>query len=114
MSVRFEKTYKAVMQGIHYPSEELISIDSSIPCLHQLTAELSQATKSYNGKGKMVVDKKPNGGKSPNLADAVVICYSPKRGLGNIGVGFLEFYAQQAEEAKKNERDHVHLSSARQ
>ena len=78
LRTRFEKTYKAVTQGVTFPSDQLISIDSTIPYLHEIEIELSQATNSYNGKGKMLVDKKPNGGKSPNLADAIVMCYNPK------------------------------------
>jgi len=75
LRVRFEKTYKAVTQGIQFPSADLISIDSTIPQLHEIEMELSQPTMSYNGKGKMIVDKKPDGGKSPNLADAIMMCY---------------------------------------
>ena len=87
---RFEKTYKMVTQGIVFPHEELISIDSNIPRLHEIEIELSQATRTYNGKGKMLVDKKPNGGKSPNLADAIVMCYNPRRtSRGLFGSGAL-------------------------
>ena len=82
LRMRFEKTYKAVTQGIKFPSEEMISIDSAIPHLHEIEMELSQATNTYNGKGKMVVNKKPNGGKSPNLADAIMMCYNPKMPTG--------------------------------
>ena len=82
LRTRFEKTYKAVTQGIHFPTEELISIDSAIPQLHEIEMELSQPTSSYNGKGKMVVDKKPDGGRSPNLADAIMMCFNPKMPSG--------------------------------
>jgi hypothetical protein len=89
LRMRFEKTYKVVTQGIRFPAEELISIDSSIPQIHEIEMELSQATCSYNGKGKMIVDKKPNGGKSPNLADAIMMCYNPKLHNGFFGSGAL-------------------------
>jgi hypothetical protein len=87
--MRFEKTYKAVTQGVYFPAEELISIDSSIPQIHEIEMELSQATSSYNGKGKMIVDKKPDGGKSPNLADAIMMCFNPKIHNGIFGSGAL-------------------------
>ena len=39
--------------------------------------ELSQPTYTVNGVGKIVIDKAPEGTKSPNLADAVMIAYQP-------------------------------------
>jgi hypothetical protein len=39
--------------------------------------ELSQPTWSKNAVGKILVDKQPEGTKSPNLADAVMINYAP-------------------------------------
>lgn len=89
LRTRFEKTYKAVTQGIHFPAEELISIDSSIPQIHEIEMELSQPTSSYNGKGKMIVDKTPEGGRSPNLADAIMMCFNPKMQNGIFGSGVL-------------------------
>ena len=78
LRTRFEKTYKMVVQGIVFPHDELISLDSTMPVLHELTLELSQPTRKSSGKGKMMVDKKPNSSKSPNLADAVMLCYNQK------------------------------------
>lgn len=89
LRTRVEKTYKAVTQGAQFPAEELISIDSSIPQIHEIERELSQPTCSYNGKGKMIVDKKPDGGKSPNLADAIMMCFNPKMNNGIFGSGIL-------------------------
>lgn len=76
---RFYKTYRAVVHGIEYPHEELISISSEIECLHQLTLELSQPIHTTDKKGKTLVDKKPDGNPSPNLADGFVMCYCPTR-----------------------------------
>ncbi|EFE7308104.1 TerL protein, partial [Escherichia coli] len=39
--------------------------------------ELSQPTWSKNATGKILVDKQPDGTKSPNLADSVMIAYAP-------------------------------------
>ncbi|EBZ0800660.1 TerL protein, partial [Salmonella enterica subsp. enterica serovar Abony] len=42
-----------------------------------LIIELSQPTYSINGVGKIVVDKQPDGTRSPNLADSAMISYAP-------------------------------------
>ena len=77
LRLRFERTHKAVTQGIKYDSDELISIDSTLPKLRKLQKELSQATHGQGAKFKMLIDKTPEGSKSPNLADAVSMCYFP-------------------------------------
>ena len=75
---RFEKTWRAVTQGISYPSEDMISLPSALPALRQLQKELGQATASRTtGALKLVVDKSPSGTRSPNLADAVVMAFWP-------------------------------------
>ena len=77
LRIRFEKTYKIVHYGIKYPIDELININSDLPYLQELKRELSQPTIAPNGSGKLVMDKKPDGAKSPNLFDAVNIAYCP-------------------------------------
>jgi hypothetical protein len=74
---RFERTHKAVTQGIMSEPDEMISLPSHLSEIHALTAELSQPTYSHNGKGKIMVDKKPGSSKSPNLADSVMMMYHP-------------------------------------
>lgn len=74
---RFYKTWRAVSEGVVYPAEELISLDSSMPLLQQLKKQLIQPTKGESSSLQMIVNKKPNGTKSPNLADAVVQCMFP-------------------------------------
>lgn len=75
---RFEKTHRAVTEGIPFPPEELISLDSSMPLLRALEKELSQPTASKSAaKLKLQVDKKPDGTRSPNLADAVMMAFWP-------------------------------------
>ena len=96
---RFEKTYKAVTQGIKFDSAELISLPSALPHLHEIELELSQATQTENGKGKMMVNKKPDGGCSPNLADAIVMCFSPVRDWSG-GQGYLEYMRREVEKLK--------------
>ena len=77
LRVRFEKTFKFVTQGIIYPVDEMINIPSTIPHFNDLQAELSQPTYSHNGQGKIVVNKKPDGTRSPNLADSLNMAYCP-------------------------------------
>lgn len=76
---RFEKTHRAVTKGEQFPCDELISIDGALENLHQLTNELTQVIYKHDGKGRVVIDKKPAGTKSPNLADSVVMAFWPVR-----------------------------------
>ena len=55
--------------------EGLIAIDPDLPCLHQVKKELSQPTYKSNSNGKILIDKKPNGVRSPNLGDAIMMSY---------------------------------------
>lgn len=78
LRLRFERTYRAVTQGVEYEPDEMISLPSGLPKLRQLQKELSQATASRTTAGlKLVVDKKPEGTRSPNMADSVVMAYWP-------------------------------------
>jgi hypothetical protein len=92
LRARFWRTYRAVTEGIDYDTDELISIDSSgfkKEDLAQLIKELSQATSSLSpGRLKLMVDKNPEGTRSPNMADAVVMAYWPvmsRYTLENVG-----------------------------
>lgn len=77
LRIRFQKTFRAVTEGMDFDPDEIISIPDDLPNRAALVSELSQPTYTINGVGKVVVDKAPEGAKSPNLADAVMICYSP-------------------------------------
>jgi len=79
LRTRFEHTHKAV-NGEHYDPDELISIPSELPLRERLLGELSQPTYQTNGVGKIVINKTPEGTKSPNLADAVMIEFSGTSG----------------------------------
>ena len=72
----FRNTYRA-LQGMEYNPDEIISISSKIENKDRLLMELSQPTWSKNAVGKILVDKQPDGTKSPNLADSVMINYAP-------------------------------------
>jgi len=74
---RFYKTFKNITKGVLYPVDELISLDSTMKLLHQLMKELAQPTRGENGSLRTIVNKKPQGMKSPNLADAGIMMYFP-------------------------------------
>jgi phage terminase large subunit len=74
---RFERTHRAVTEGIRFPVDELISLPSNLPKLRELQKELSQPVQGKSTRMKLLVDKMPQGTRSPNLADAVVMCYFP-------------------------------------
>ena len=78
LRTRFQKTYRAITMGMKINPDDIVSLDGELPNLVKLTGELSQVTYSINGAGKVLIDKQPDGQKSPNLADSVVIVYSPQ------------------------------------
>lgn len=87
---RFQATYRAVVEQQPYNPDEIISISSECKLYQKLVTELSQPTYTINTVGKIVIDKMPDGAKSPNLADATMIQFSGgyKRPM-KIGAGVL-------------------------
>jgi phage terminase large subunit len=77
LRTRFYKTFMAVKSGVIYPVDDLISLDSSMPLLHQLMKELAQPTRGFGASLKTIVNKKPDGMKSPDLADGGVMMFYP-------------------------------------
>lgn len=84
LRVRFQRTFRAV--NLHhegkpnpYKPDDMIFLDEAIEDIDGLIAELSQPTYSINTVGKVVVDKAPDGTKSPNKADSVMILFAPRR-----------------------------------
>ncbi|MBV9982274.1 hypothetical protein [Bradyrhizobium sp.] len=85
LRTRFEKTWRAIQKLNNVESErnftwtpdELISIDSRIPLLRKVEKELSQPTISKGPSMKLVVDKTPEGTKSPNVGDSIMMVYWP-------------------------------------
>jgi phage terminase large subunit len=78
--IRFEKTHRAVTEGIYYPPDELVSIDSTLPMLRQIEKELSQPVKKP-GALKIIVNKTPEGTRSPNVGDAIIMALNPVPGM---------------------------------
>jgi hypothetical protein len=88
---RFYRTYQAVMAGarydprrnrvigprINFDPNDLISIDGTIPVIRQIEKELSQPTAGQSTKMKLLVNKAPDGTRSPNLGDAIMMAYFP-------------------------------------
>jgi len=78
LRARFQRTHRWVTEGMACSPDEIISIPNGLmdhngkPITMQLAAELTQPTYSMNGVGKIVIDKQPEGSKSPNLADALM------------------------------------------
>jgi len=73
-------THRAVIGELlpgQYDPDAILSLSSSMPDLQKLALELSQPTYSANAAGKLLVDKQPNGARSPNRADSVVILRAP-------------------------------------
>lgn len=99
LRTRFYKTWRAVMFGEVYPFDELISLPSTLYGVHALITELSQPIYTYNGAGKVLVDKKPDGASSPNMADAVMMCFHAGHRLQ--GQGFMDYYLAKAREAEQ-------------
>lgn len=80
LRTRFYNTYRWVTAGEACDRDDIISLSSKLPLLHQVCAELSQPTWDTNKVGKIFVDKTPEGMASPNLADSVMM-----RMAGNSG-----------------------------
>lgn len=105
---RFERTHKAVTDPtFKYDPDDLISISSKVKMLGKLIKELSQATITQSSTMKLLVNKTPDGSKSPNLADAVIMKSWPVRKLrtSRRGSGVTVFEpGQQLGEASRRTR----------
>ena len=81
LRLRFQAVHRWRTEGIEPKDpDSIISISRDLPELNALVNELSQPTYITNQSGKLLVDKKPDGAMSPNLADAAMICFSPETG----------------------------------
>lgn len=73
---RFRATHEAVTEGKEFSVDELICLSPNLPHLEKLTAELSQPTYKKSARGKVIVNKAPDGTKSPNLADMAMMLFA--------------------------------------
>ena len=78
---RVRNTYEHVNGINEYKTDQLLSFDSQCPNLEKLLIELSTPRKAFDGNGRVKVeskdDMKKRDIKSPNLADAAIMCYAP-------------------------------------
>lgn len=80
LRLRFERVHRMRTEsGVTFPTDQLISLDSRMPKLRNLMRELSQPVIAKSGDLKLLVDKKPEGARSPNMGDATMQCYFPAR-----------------------------------
>lgn len=70
-------TYLWVEYGIECDPDDIISFDSTMPNWKTLRDQLLQPTYDEGNAGKILIDKMPEGAKSPNMADAVMIVQAP-------------------------------------
>jgi hypothetical protein len=77
LRIRFQNTWRALHDEGPVDLDNCIFLDANAPLTGQLLMELVQPTYSRNTNGKLVVDKTPDGAASPNLADCVMIAFSP-------------------------------------
>ena len=75
-------THNAVTKGLPFDESEIISISSDCDHIEALLTELSTPRKDYDLAGRFKVESKKDlakrGVKSPNLADAFMMCFAPK------------------------------------
>lgn len=87
LRTRFFETYKASI-GVAHDPEMVISLDPDLMDLRQLKSELSQVLYKHNANGKIVIEKTPSGYRSPNLADALRMCFAP----ASLGIEIIGFF----------------------
>lgn len=73
---RFLETFRAVVLKRPYDPDNIISISSTAANYRDLVLELSQPTFKKSVTGKIMVDKAPDNSRSPNLADALMMCFA--------------------------------------
>jgi len=97
LRTRFYKTYRAVVDGVVAPHDELISIPKDLPLYAKLIRELTQPVYTLSNTGKVLINKTPDGMRSPNLADAVMMRYAPMaRGGFKISAAAIARMSQRA------------------
>ena len=93
LRTKFLRTFRAVerIKRGEVPGFEvaqLIAIDPALPLLGRLQSEMSQVQFRLNEVGKVIIEKAPEGMRSPNLADAVNIVFAPRERRRGIMAAF--------------------------
>lgn len=77
---RFEATYKAVIKGEYIDPQDMISLSSDIEDLAVLKSELVRVQRKRGSNTLIQLESKPEmkrrGVNSPNMGDAVVMCFA--------------------------------------
>lgn len=73
---RFKATHEAIEYGKDFSPDDLVTISKNCQYLDRLSNELSQPTYKKSARGKVVINKAPDGAKSPNLADSVMMAFA--------------------------------------
>jgi len=88
----FRNTFNAITKGQKFDESELISISSDMPNLANLITELSTPRRRFSKPGKVMVETKEEmkkrDVKSPNDADAFIMCYAPTEETPSAGLIF--------------------------
>jgi phage terminase large subunit len=74
---RFRATHRWVTEGIACSPDDIVSIRSDVRGLTKLCSQLAQPTYEPSGSGKIVINKLPDGSRSPDMADAVMELFAP-------------------------------------
>lgn len=80
LRLRVYRTFRAVTQGIKYDVDDLISFDTEElgpAVMRKIEEELCQPTAGKSARLKTIVNKQPDGTRSPNIGDAVMMVYWP-------------------------------------
>jgi phage terminase large subunit len=77
LRTRFANTHRAVVDRLPVDVDSIISLDPKLPDLLPLQMELSQVQYGLNAAGKTQILKQPAGTSSPNLGDALSMCFQP-------------------------------------
>lgn len=94
LRARFENAWLA-SQGRKHDADNIIFLDRAIPELTRLLSELSQPVWKPTTTGHLLVDKTPDGMSSPNLADMVMMLFSPRKVVMNISEAVLAATARR-------------------
>lgn len=78
---RMFRTWQAVEKGVYHSPDELISFSSDIKQISALKSELCRIPRKFVPSGRIQLMSKPDmkaqGMKSPNMADALMMCMRP-------------------------------------
>jgi phage terminase large subunit len=100
---RAERTHRAITDGRYkWRAEDLVSFDSTTinpALLQKLRKQLGQPTLATSSQLKVLLDKKPEGAKSPNLADSCIMCMFPAKSTHSLS--FTAYHLAKAKVFKR-------------